>query len=78
VIVEDINFAPAEILASFVPVLERGELLIPQRAERLSAKNGFQMIATVTSSPSGLSAGAYRSADSIKVTTRNSGIYSST
>lgn len=66
-IVEDINLAQSEVLASLIPLLEKGELLNSQRAERLSVQDGFQMIMTVTCAPKGLTAGAYRDSDHVKV-----------
>ena len=51
VLVEDINLAPAEVLAALVPLLERRTLNIAARAESVSAAPGFQLIATVTSAP---------------------------
>ena len=51
VLVEDINLAPAEVLAALVPLLERRSLSIAARAESVAAAPGFQLIATVTSAP---------------------------
>lgn len=53
VLVEDINLAPAEVLAALVPLLERRTLAIAARAESVAAAPGFQLIATVTSAPGG-------------------------
>ena len=50
-LVEDINLAPAEVLAALVPLLERRSLSIAARAESVAAAPGFQLIATVTSAP---------------------------
>lgn len=50
-LVEDINLAPAEVLAALVPLLERRQLAIAARAESVAAAPGFQLIATVTSAP---------------------------
>ncbi len=51
VLVEDVNLAPAEVLAALVPLLERRQLAIAARAESVAAAPGFQLIATVTSAP---------------------------
>lgn len=61
IIIEDFHLAPAQVLASLVPLLESGKLSIPQRGEVLEAQEGFQLITTVTTSPHGLSSGAYSS-----------------
>lgn len=51
VVIEDINLAPPEVLATLVPLLERGQLHIPQRAQVVEAAPGFQLLASVTSAP---------------------------
>ena len=51
VLVEDVNLAPAEVLAALAPLLERRVLTIASRAETVAAAPGFQLIATVTSAP---------------------------
>ena len=66
-IVEDINMAPAEVLASLIPLLENRKLAIPQRAETLNVRDGFHLIATVTCAPVSSGVGTYGSADAIKV-----------
>ena len=66
-IVEDINVAPPEVLASLIPLLENGRLAIPQRAETLNIRDGFHLIATVTCAPERSGVGTYGSADAIKV-----------
>ncbi len=50
-VIEDINLAPMDVLAALIPLLERRELQLPQRAQSLSAADGFQLLATITSSP---------------------------
>ena len=52
-LVEDINLAPAEVLAALVPLLERRTLHIAARGEVVTAAPGFQLLATVTSAPGG-------------------------
>ena len=50
-LIEDINLAPPDVLASLVGLLERRQLYLPQRAQSIAAHPGFQLIASVTSSP---------------------------
>ena len=50
-LIEDINLAPPDVLASLVGLLERRQLYLPQRAQSMAAHPGFQLIASVTSSP---------------------------
>ena len=50
-IIEDINLAPPDVLASLVPLLDSKELHLSQRAQTIQAASGFQLLATVTSSP---------------------------
>ncbi|GMH33343.1 hypothetical protein BSKO_01177 [Bryopsis sp. KO-2023] len=64
--IEDINLAPPQVLASLIPLLESGKLAIPQRAEVIQAAPGLQILATVTCSPKGLTAGAYGNSDNVK------------
>lgn len=49
--IEDINLAPADVLATLLPLLENGRLNLSQRAEVIEAKPGFQLHATITCSP---------------------------
>lgn len=66
VLIEDINLAPAEVLAALVPLLERRRLHIAARAEVVEAAPGFQLLATVTCGPGGAAAGAYGSSQAVK------------
>ncbi|MCJ1283644.1 hypothetical protein MMC26_002975 [Xylographa opegraphella] len=50
VLVEDLDRAPADILSTFLPLLERGELLVPNLGGSIRAAPGFKVIATVRSS----------------------------
>jgi hypothetical protein len=50
-LIEDINLAPPDVLASLVGLLERQQLYLPQRAQSVPAHPGFQLIASVTCSP---------------------------
>ena len=50
-LIEDINLAPPDVLASLVGLLERRQLYLPQRAQSVAAHPSFQLIAFVTSSP---------------------------
>lgn len=66
-LIEDINLAPPEVLAALVPLMESRELHLPQRAQTIRAAPGFQLIASVTSAPSGAAAGgAYASTQAVK------------
>ncbi|KAM0253891.1 hypothetical protein ACHAQJ_007123 [Trichoderma viride] len=50
VLVEDLDRAPTEVLSTFLPLIERNELLIPSRGERIKAANSFRLFATVRTS----------------------------
>ncbi|KAK3374940.1 hypothetical protein B0H63DRAFT_549328, partial [Podospora didyma] len=47
VLIEDLDRAPTEVMSTLLPLIERGELLIPGRGERIKAASGFRMFATV-------------------------------
>ena len=47
IIIEDLDRAPTEVMGTLLPLLERGELLISNRAEPIYAASGFKIIATV-------------------------------
>lgn len=51
VVIEDLNRAPMEIISTLLPLLERRELLIPNKGECIRAAPGFKLIATVRSAP---------------------------
>lgn len=51
VLIEDLDRAPAEVVSSLLPLVERGELLIPSRSERIQAASGFRLFATIRTSP---------------------------
>lgn len=59
---EDLDLAPAEVLAALAPLAERRELHIPARGQTLTAHPNFQLFATVTSTPRGAGVGTYGSA----------------
>ncbi|KAK1598724.1 ATPase [Colletotrichum navitas] len=50
VLIEDLDRAPNEVISTLLPLVERGELLIPSRGERIKAANGFRLFGTVRSS----------------------------
>lgn len=50
VLVEDLDRAPTEVLSTLLPLIERRELLIPSRGERIRAANSFRLFATVRTS----------------------------
>ncbi|KAK4443930.1 hypothetical protein QBC34DRAFT_476083 [Podospora aff. communis PSN243] len=47
VLIEDLDRAPTEVMSTLLPLIERGELLIPGRGERIQAPNEFRIFATV-------------------------------
>ncbi len=49
VVIEDLDRAPTEIISTLLPLLERGELLIPNWGETIHAAPGFKLISTVRS-----------------------------
>lgn len=51
VLVEDIDKAPTEVLSVLLPLIERGELDIPSRGEKIKAARGFRLITTARTSP---------------------------
>ncbi|CAF3617827.1 unnamed protein product [Fusarium graminearum] len=50
VLVEDLDRAPTEVLSTLLPLIERQELLIPSRGERIRAASTFRLFATVRTS----------------------------
>ncbi|KAF6844959.1 denitrification regulatory protein nirq [Colletotrichum musicola] len=50
VLIEDLDRAPNEVISTLLPLIERGELLIPSRGERIQAANGFRLFGTVRTS----------------------------
>ncbi|KAF4457552.1 hypothetical protein F53441_602 [Fusarium austroafricanum] len=50
VLVEDLDRAPTEVLSTLLPLIERKELLIPSRGERIRAASTFRLFATVRTS----------------------------
>ena len=52
VVIEDLDRAPMEIISILLPLLERGELLVPNWGECIRAAPGFKLIATVRSTSS--------------------------
>ena len=49
VVIEDVDRAPTEVISTLLPLLERGELLIPDWGEAIRAAPGFKLIGTVRS-----------------------------
>ncbi|KAF2423707.1 midasin [Tothia fuscella] len=47
VFIEDLDRAPNEIISTLLPLIERGELLIPSRGKTVRAAHGFRIIATM-------------------------------
>ncbi|KAF5012617.1 hypothetical protein FDECE_1350 [Fusarium decemcellulare] len=50
VLVEDLDRAPTEVLSTLLPLIERKELLIPSRGEKIQAASSFRLFATVRTS----------------------------
>jgi midasin len=49
IFIEDLDRAPNEVISTLLPLIERGELLIPNRGETVRAARGFRIIATMRS-----------------------------
>ncbi|KAF2804010.1 midasin [Mytilinidion resinicola] len=47
IFIEDLDRAPNEVISTLLPLIERGELLIPSRGETIRAARGFKIIATL-------------------------------
>ncbi|KAK7911281.1 ATPase [Apiospora marii] len=47
VLIEDLDRAPNEVMSTLLPLVERGELVIPSRGETIRAPSGFRLFATV-------------------------------
>ncbi|KAJ9193086.1 hypothetical protein DTO164E3_8051 [Paecilomyces variotii] len=50
VLIEDLERAPSEVIGLILPVIEKGELIIPSRRERIKCADGFRIIATMKTS----------------------------
>jgi midasin len=50
ILIEDLDRAPSEVIGLMLPVIEKGELIIPSRKERIKCADGFRIIATMKSS----------------------------
>jgi midasin len=50
IFIEDLDRAPNEVISTLLPLIERGELLIPSRGQTVRAARGFRIIATMRSS----------------------------
>lgn len=50
VFIEDLDRAPTEVMSTLLPLIERGELLIPNRGEHIQAPSSFRLLATVRTS----------------------------
>jgi len=48
ILIEDIDYAPADVLSVLLPLLETRQLFIPARGEQVRAQQGFQLFATRT------------------------------
>ncbi|KAF2112738.1 hypothetical protein BDV96DRAFT_580311 [Lophiotrema nucula] len=47
IFIEDLDRAPNEVISTLLPLIERGELLIPSRGETIRAAPGFRIIASM-------------------------------
>ncbi|KAL2832978.1 hypothetical protein BDW59DRAFT_157121 [Aspergillus cavernicola] len=50
ILIEDLNRAPSEVIGLILPIIEKGELTIASRRERIKCAEGFKIIATMKSS----------------------------
>lgn len=50
ILIEDLDRAPSEVIGLILPIIERGELTIASRRERIKCAAGFKIIATMKSS----------------------------
>ncbi|PBP16626.1 ATPase [Diplocarpon rosae] len=50
VFIEDLDRAPNEVISVILPLIERGELLIPNRGETVKAGRGFKLLASIRTS----------------------------
>lgn len=50
VFIEDLDRAPNEVISVILPLIERGELLIPSRGETIKAARGFRLLASIRTS----------------------------
>lgn len=50
VLIEDLDRAPSEVIGLMLPIIEKGELIIPSRKERIKCADGFRIVATMKSS----------------------------
>ncbi|KAA8650735.1 AAA family ATPase midasin [Aspergillus tanneri] len=50
ILIEDLDRAPSEVIALILPIIEKGELTIASRKERIKCAEGFKIIATMKSS----------------------------
>lgn len=48
ILIEDIDRAPAEVMGVLRPILESGELYLPNRKETIKPKDGFRVFATLS------------------------------
>ncbi|KAJ6665782.1 hypothetical protein lerEdw1_001254 [Lerista edwardsae] len=46
ILLEDIDYAPLDVISVLIPLLENGELLIPGRSDCIKVAPGFQLFAT--------------------------------
>jgi midasin len=49
IFIEDLDRAPNDVISTLLPLIERGELLIPSRGETIRAARGFRIIGTMRS-----------------------------
>ncbi|KAB8272790.1 hypothetical protein BDV30DRAFT_227173 [Aspergillus minisclerotigenes] len=50
ILIEDLDRAPSEVIGLILPIIEKGELTIASRKERIKCAEGFKIIATMKSS----------------------------
>ncbi|KAE8349456.1 hypothetical protein BDV28DRAFT_151862 [Aspergillus coremiiformis] len=50
ILIEDLDRAPSEVIGLILPIIEKGELTIASRKERIKCADGFKILATMKSS----------------------------
>ena len=66
-VIEDLNLAPPEVLATLAPLLANRHLHLPQRAQLINAAPGFQLLASITTAPGNVAVTAATAVDLIAI-----------
>lgn len=65
-VLEDVDMAPPDVIAALLPVVETRTLHVPSRGQTIHAAPGFQLVATVTSTPASAASAAHGGAHSVR------------